>query len=239
MTTECRSAVEGLAQLKAGLELPAHLSASEPYRLEGDFDPNQYFTVLTHLKLAPGYVLDFLYFSDKTGGTPLVYARKSGDAPYTSYADFLASFGEEVTDETAYGTLGHAYDFLQQVQANGSPESYFEHVTLAYLGAHFYLQGNSRYYDTVLLCGSDLQAVEDEVAKYGLELPAEVKEQAAALDFTPLVKMGEGSVTVRTVTFTKWGGFYESVYILNKYNPAEILDVEHRQLIEYDCGLRF
>jgi hypothetical protein len=49
----------------------------------------------------------------------------------------------------------------------------------------------------------------------------------------------EGTVTVRFVTFTKWGGFFESVFVLEGNNPIELIDVQRNRLIQYDCGIVF
>ena len=43
------------------------------------FDINRYFTVLTHLVLEDGYVLDYVYFAPGGDGAPYLYARREGE----------------------------------------------------------------------------------------------------------------------------------------------------------------
>lgn len=240
LAAECRLTVDGATALKKDLQTPDHLSSNEPYRKTSDFDPNQYFKVLTHLSMAPGYVLDYIYFSDSVGGKPLLYARKSESAPFQSYANFLQSYNEEVTDEASYGALGHAYDYLQKVIVDQTPESYLEHVSMGFFGDQFYMALNAQYNDARILCdASDLPGIYQEMKRFNTELPAEVKKSAEQIDFTPTVSMGTNTVTLRIVLFTKWGGFYESIYLLDKNDPSKILDQNHSRLVEYDCGIRF
>jgi hypothetical protein len=85
MNEECRRVIDGINLLK-----------------EGDFKPSQYFEVHNDLRMQPGYVLDYVYFSDDLGGKPLVYARKSYAKPFETYDEYLASINEVQTDERSY-----------------------------------------------------------------------------------------------------------------------------------------
>jgi hypothetical protein len=240
MLNECRTVTDGLYNLKKDLGLPDHFTAENPVRLDSEFDPNQYFQVLKHLKLASGYKLDYIYFNDELGGLPLVYARKSGSAPFQSYSDLLKSFGEEISGERSYVELRHKYDYLERIQIDKTPESYFEFVTLAFLGDQFYLWWHALYNDAIILCDpSDIQFVDAEMKGFELEFPQDVKDRIEDIDFSPIVTVDETSVTVRFVTFTKWGGFFENVYVMDKNNPMQLLDVKFNPLIEYDCGISF
>ena len=99
MLSACRLIVDSLMNLKSELGLPEHFMLDHPRRKPGDFDPNQYFDIFTHLDLTSGYTLDFVYFTDDLGGKPLVYARQTSSTPFRSYEGLLASFGEVITDE--------------------------------------------------------------------------------------------------------------------------------------------
>ena len=240
ISTECRAVVDGLYNLKKDLGLPDHFTEEKPLRLESEFDPNSYFNIFTHLKLASGYKLDYIYFNDELGGLPLVYARKSSSAPFQSYDELLKSFGEEFEGERSYGQLRHKYDYLEKIQIDKTPESYFEFVTLAFLGDQFYLWWHGLYNDAIILCDpSDTQYVDAEMKGFDIEFSQDVKDRIEKIDFNPVVIGGENDVTVRFVTFTKWGGFFENVYVMDKENPMQLLDVKFNPLIEYDCGISF
>lgn len=238
--SECRSVIDGLYTLKMDLGLPDYFTAENPFRQDTDFNPNQYFQVLPHLNITLGYKLDYVYFNDELGGLPLVYARKSNDAPFQSYEELLKSYGEEISGERSYGSLRHSYDYLEQIQIDKSTESYFEFVTLAFLGNQFYLWWHALYNDAKILCDvGDISYVDEEMASFDIEFPQDITDRIEQIDFTPVVLVDDTSVTVRFVTFTKWGGFFENVYVMDKENPSQLLDVQFNPLIEYDCGISF
>lgn len=237
---ECRRVIDGLYNLKGRLEIPEHLEHGSTMPEDSDFDPNSYFQVLTHLKMAPGYLLDYIYFGDELGGLPLVYARKSTVKPFQSYEEFLDSYGDEQSGERSYGSLKYSYEYLNKVEIDGDNESYFEFVALAFLGDQFYLRWHALYNDVKILCdSSDLERVDEDLTNFDLQFPADVTERNPQIDYRPLVLVEEAAVTVRIITFTKWGGFYENVYIMDREDPAQLIDVQFNTLIEYDCGINF
>lgn len=240
MARQCRAIVDGLYTLRKDLGLPERFMSENPSRQPSDFDPNRYFQVFKHLKMRPGYQLDFLYFSDELGGLPLVYARKTGSIPYASYTDFLKLFGEEMSGERSYDHLRHAYDYLEKIQIDSSPDSYFEFTALAFQGNQFYLWWHGLYNDLKILCEpEDIQRVYESLKEFDVEIPQDVKDRIAQIDFSPVVIVGANEVTIRMVTFTKWGGFFENVYVMDKKSPGNLIDVQFNRLIEYDCGISF
>jgi len=240
MANQCRLVVDGLNNLKKDLSLPDHFLSENSFRQPSDFDPNGYFQVLKHLTIAPGHKLDYVYFTDDLGGLPLVYTRKSSDAPFQSYADLLKSFGEEESNERSYDQLQHRYDYLESIEIDNSPESYFEFLSLVFSGDQFYLWWHGLYNDTKILCdSSDIQYVNADLQGFDIEFPQDIKDRIEKIDFSPVVIIGESEVTIRMVTFTKWGGFFESVYVMEKENPNRLLDAQFNPIIEYDCDISF
>lgn len=225
LASECRTVVDGLYNLKQAT----------------DFEPNQYFQILANIKLQPGYKLDYIDFGDDLGAKPLVYARKSGTAPFQTYADFLKSYGQEMSGERSYAELDHSYDYLDRIQIDETPESYYQFVVLALLGDQFNLYWHGLYNDTKILCdSSDMKYVNDDMKSFDIEFPQDVVSRVEKIDFKPVVVIGENTVTVRFITFTKWGGFFEGVYILEKEKePMKLIDAQWHPLIEYDCGIAF
>jgi hypothetical protein len=75
---------------------------------------------------------------------------------------------------------------------------------------------------------------------FGLRMPVTSRLRAAFLhDLEPAVVIGDQTVEVRFVTFTKWGGFYLTTSMLDRSSPHTILDVQKKNLIPYDCGIMF
>lgn len=238
----CRADVDGINAMLSKLEYPQHLYDGDFSRHPEDFDPNQFLTVLTHLHMQEGYVLDYVAFQDGMGGKPLVYARLESDPPYPTYDDFMAAQAEVTPEENSYSALNYSTDYLTHVQVDGSPESYLEYNLLAIYGDQWYLFWHSNYNDAMVLCDpTDLGRANAEASSFGNDtgLPADVKSAAKKLDFTPTVTITETEATVRYVYFTKWGGFIEEVFVLDPANPYTILNHTTTPLVEYNCGVMF
>lgn len=205
------------------------------------FNPQLYFQVLTHLKTKPGYRLDYFLFGDDLGGLPLVYSRKLADRRLENYDEFLTQYGEQQATERSYSGLNHDTDYLQVVQADGSDESYFEYVTLAMLGGQFRLFWHGLYNDYKIMCQtSDIEDIRSDLQDlFDEDLPEDIITRAEEIDFTPIVKVDGDKVVLRYVSFTKWGGFFEEIYTIDKNDPYHIIDYSYNTLIHYDCGVLF
>ena len=239
-TDECRRVIDGLYSLKADLGLPEHFTAENPFRETTDFNPNKYFQVFKHLKIKPGYTLDYVYFQDELGGKPVVYARKTNAAPFQTYEEFLKSYGEEMSGERSYAMLNHVFDYLEQIETDKTPESFYEFVILAFLGDQFYLYWHGLYHDEKILCdSSDMQYVDKDMQGFELEFPQDVKDNIEKIDFESRVLTNDDTVSVRIVLFTKWGGFWENIYVMDKENPLGLRDIQSNWILNYDCGISF
>jgi len=185
------------------------------------FDTNEYFTVLTHLAPEDGYVLDYVYFAPGGGdGAPYLYARREGEPAFANYS--------------AYKTAG-VENYLSHIQVDGTAEGYYELALLSVMGGQFYLSQVFTYNDWVVVSSRERL---DEIIKLINEeytpLTEEQVEAALQLDVTPRVKIGGGKVRVRILVFTKWGGFYERVYTIDRDFPHQMIDKEI-ELVPYNC----
>ena len=224
----CRATVDGMSALTGGLEFPANFQTENPVKTGGEFDVMQYFSVLDRLSMQSGYVLDYVYHYDGMGGYPVLYVRPADQPPYATEAD-LAAAGEKT-------------NFLDYIQTDDTPESYFQFALLALMGNQFYLDWHANYNDTQPVC--DKTDVHDIIASlngdFGYRISIASRVRAALLrDMDPSVVIGEQTVEVRLVTFTKWGGFYLTTYTLSRSSPHTIQDVQDKNLVPYDCGVMF
>jgi len=120
-----------MSALTGGLEFPANFQTENPVKTGSEFDVMQYFRVLDHLSMQPGYVLDYVYRYDGMGGYPVLYVRPAGQPPYATEADLAAG--------------GDSTGYLDFVQTDDTPESYFQFVVLATMGSQFYLFWHANY----------------------------------------------------------------------------------------------
>jgi hypothetical protein len=218
--------------------LPEHLMAPEPARRGDEFDVSEYFSVLDHLSVRDGYIVNWIYRWDTMGGAPCLYSRPVSEPPYRIYADYRDAFGDIASEQDSERFW---YGYLDQVESDGTPEGFFQFVVLRIMGGQFYLSWHDNYNDRIVVC--DHTGVEAALARarnsYDLQIPDSVREDALSLDLAPTVAIGEDTVLVRVVIFTKWGGFIEEKYTLERNFPHSVLQVESDTLMVYDCGFIF
>ena len=224
--------VDELHRLLAGLDMPDYLTAGEPKR-GGEFDVNAYFTVLDHLALESGYVLDYVYYFDGMGGAPVLYVRPEAQPAFATYQDYLAAGGE---DKDCLWC-----NYLDYVHTDDTPEGYFQLTLLRILGDQFYLDWHANYNDALPIC--DARAIEAILenldGEFYQKMSARDYLRAQRLDVTPVVVLEETQVKVSLVIFTKWGGFIRESYTLSRTFPHTVLDFVEEVLLEYDCGVMF
>ncbi len=224
----CRATLDAMSALTGGLEIPANFQTENPIKTGGEFEVMQYFSVLDHLSLQPGYALDYIYHYDGMGGYPVLYVRPADQPPYATEADLAAG--------------GDSRNYLDYVQTDDTPESYFQFVVLAMMGNQFYLYWHANYNDSQIVC--DKAAVNSIVSSlngdFGYRISLASWLRASLLkDVGPSVVLGEQTVEVRLVTFTLWGGFYKEAYTLSRSMPHTIQDVKQKNLVPYECGVMF
>ncbi len=224
----CADTLAALAALRQGLgEIPENLQTESPVEDGTEFDPNQYFTVFTHLSMQEGYTLDFVYTYDWMGGYPTLYARNTEWTPFLSWDDVRP---------------GMDY-YLDHIELDDTPEGYLQYAMLASTAEQFYLFWHANYNDQEVVCSrSALKDILKSLSSsdFGNPITAVEKAQALAIkSIEPAVTLGEETVTVEMVTFTKWGGFYRLTFTIDRSFPHFILDVQQEQLAPYNCGVSF
>jgi len=188
------------------------------------FDANEYFTVLTHLALEDGYVLDYVYFAPGGDGLPRLYAKGKDEPTFANYSEY-----EEARVE----------NYLRHIQVDGTAEGYYELAVLSIMGEQFYLSWHAEYNDWEVVSSRErLAAIIEWVNEKYPPLTEEQVESALQLDVTPRVKFEGDKVRVRILVFTKWGGFYERIYTIDRNFPHHMID-DDIQLIPYNCGIVF
>jgi hypothetical protein len=224
----CAATVEALNALRQGLQQPPeHLLSESAVENGTEFDPNEYFKVFTHLSMEDGYVLDFVYDYDSIGGHPVIFARRMEWEPFNSMADVRPGMD----------------NYLDHVRVDGTPEGYLQYTMLTVTAEQFYLYWHAAYNDMEIVCNPTtvrnyVKAL--QTGRYGNTMTPEARKQALAIkQVEPSVTIGEDTVEVRIVTFTKWGGFYRMTFTISREFPHYVLDVQQEILAPYNCGIAF
>jgi hypothetical protein len=188
------------------------------------FDANEYFTVLSHLAPEDRYVLDYVYYAPDGFGAPYLYARRDNEPKIENYSEYEKDGFE---------------NYLSHIRVDGTAEGYYELVLLKIMGVQFYLYWHAGYYDLEVVSSRErLEEIIESLNERNHSLTDEQAESIMQLDVTPRVIFKGDKVRVRVLVFTKWGGFFERVYTINRNFPHKMIEDEI-QLIPYNCGIVF
>lgn len=225
--------------------IPANLT-TDGLKKGGEFDVNTYFSVLTHLSMAPGYVLDYLYLLGGTAGGPILYIRPANDAPFQTYEEYRLATQANPRPANDQSMIWFVKDEPDQkagnmIKVDGTDEGYFEYALLQTLGNQFYLYGTADINDKRLVCESaELENIITEIQNAGLnQMNAGFLKSARAIDLNPVVKTQANAVLVQFVLFTKWGGFSRDSYLIAHDYPNIVMSFNNEVLLAYQSGARY
>ena len=229
--------VTALTILVRGQRVPDYYRNPEAPKTGEEFDPNRLLDPLTHLHMKPGYMLDFVFDFYGIGGYPIIYAHKTNVARFESFEEFEASPGD-----CNIRSIPVSCHYIDMVDTDGSQEGYFELVLLQILGEQFYLTGDAIYNHLEIIAsqeGLEKIIIMNANEEIGNKLTEEQINAARAIDFTPVVFISNGSVTVRFVYFTYWGGFYDVTVKILLTGPYDFEMIEENNVVPFDCGVAF
>lgn len=249
--SDYQQVVDAFVNLTAHLPIPEHFGAGVSKRMGHEFDVMEYFTILTHLSMQEGYVLDYVYWSCAAKGEPVLYARKMTEKRYETFHEYELARGKFIGSREAYRAFeslhideteldfvkeftAYSNTFLEKVHIDETEQGYFEFVVLKLLGSQFYLWWHANYYDDVIICTKS--ALNQVFAK---NFPENVKKAAREIDVRPRIHMTQREVTVEVVVFTKWGGFYRESFLITREFPHQIHMREPENLVSFWSGVVF
>jgi hypothetical protein len=225
-TSEWQDVVDRVAALRPS-DFPEHLYTGERTRTADEFDVGRYFTVLTHVSMEPGYVLDWVYHIDTLGGEPVLYARRESDPPFRTEADLKQAGGSAI------------WAYASHVRTDDSAQGFFELLVLDIMGAQFYLDWHALYNDIRIVASRS--ALEDILTADGCHEPFSdgFKRNARNLDLEPKIDLRRDDVSVTLVLFTQWGGFLQDSTVYDRAFPHTVLDHSRHALVSYECAIMF
>lgn len=226
--------VEAIKALTRNKRIPDSLFTGVTIEDEDMFDPNLLLQPLENLQLKPGYRLDFVYYYDGLSGLPYLYARQDTAKAVTTYDDYRT-----MCDQAGSGILCNPMD---TILTDGTEASYFQWVLLHTMGQQFYLDWHASYNDQEIIASSAALSrivnIYSDI-QHGSSLTEEQQKQALAINPIPHVSIQESAVSVRVVTFTKWGGFYETIFTLTLEAPHRFISIEKTNLVPFDIDIIF
>lgn len=239
-------------QIKTYQKKAPDLYDEDSKRSVSEFNINHYFDILEKIKLEEAWLADYLYLKDRLGGEPVLIAYPKSKRQ--EYAEIIKKIYDTELEEIRRNSYLEDEDiveqffnkedvnnFLDHVKLDGSEESYLQFVILAALGSQFSLFWHALYNDKEFVCtlkraekiikrinrsNEEMSFMEDDI----------FAEQLKKIDFEPQITINADKVVVRLVFFTKWGGFIEVKYQVEKDFPHKIIGRETEILIDYYCG---
>ena len=235
-TSYWQSIVDSMESLTQNLQLPEDFQKEDAFKTGKEFDVNKYFSVLNHLSMQPGYILDYTYTYNFFGGSPFIYAREVDKSSYLNFSEYKNALGEISSDNIGYRYMDH-------IQIDDTAEGYFQFIVLRIMGRQFYLFWHGGYDDEEIVC--DRATVKNILAE--LSDPNIIwakpdliqKLRARFLKLKPRIEFSADRVLVRVVIFTSWGGFIQKSYSISRNFPHKILQEEEKTLVYYDCMVMF
>jgi len=216
--------VDGIVQLHQNIPGINYRSRCIGPRLPDEFDPNQYLSVLPHLSLVSGYVLDFFYYcdEDRMGCCPIVYVRREEDAPF--------ELADEVFKHKDVNPI------LNYLITDGSPEGWFELAAFSELVGQFYLFWHSLYKRSrILTSQQDLENLIRDIALYDNSVL-----DAKDVDASVVVRMHESSIDVVYCLYSGRRGITQYLASFHRVAPhIRLCQDKELALIPYDDGIRF
>lgn len=229
----CQRDVDAMSTLIQDLQLPTHLLQEDGIKTGEEFDVNRYFSILTHLSMPPGYVLDYVYFFATSGGEPLIYTRPIDQAPFQTVAEYKKAGGKVLLGEAQHS-------FIDSVRVDDTADGFLQFIVLRTMGSQFYQYWHASYYDFRIICDpTGLEALLSQPDEFGQTIPQNVQRAARRLRFEPTVEFADDTVKVQVVIFSKWDGFLRQSYTINREFPHTVLQEDTETLVEYFCGMTY
>lgn len=269
---DCQKTVNGMYELISNLDIPENLMSldyGKAIRWQGDeFDVNEYFNILTSIRMKPGYTLDYVYLAMLGNGSPILYARPINAKRYTTFLEyqqailksgdeqgfFWSRLGDMMHDNTPadFDMKEEDYQRLKQqpfdyIVSDNSQHAYFQWVLLHVLGEQFYLKWHANYDDDVVACSNEhLQQVFEKYNDWSMarnsfnEIADDLALATKDVSFEPEVVRKNGSAEVTLIVFSKWGGLDRVTYEIHLNGRHTFITEKKREkLYEYQTGIRF
>ena len=223
--TNQQSKIDSIKSIQKAIRNPVAIPNYNLDEISNEFDANEYFNILTHLTLAKGYRLGFVW-----NGLPHLYSYQNNRIKdYKMYEEVLKNNNITINDKP----------YLNHIEVDDTAEGYFEFAILATLGEQFLLFGHANYNDVIVVCDSaKIVEIRENISERNLA-PLEISNEKVLCDkLEPMTRIFEGIVSVEFLTFSKWTGFVKKTYFIERYFPHKILNIESEIVQKYNCGTK-
>jgi hypothetical protein len=221
--------------------VPDNLLSANSTKNGMEFDVNADFSVLKHLSMQEGYVLDYIYLSNGADGGPILYVRSTEAEPFKTYDEYKEATHQNPRSASDNSLIWLVKDaktgvFGNKISADGTKDGFFQLALLQALGNQFYLLGGAQINDKRLVCETEeLEKILNEIqTTANVTLTDDFVKSAHDLELKPEISTKETLVTVTFTTFSKYGGFYREIVTMMKTYPNIITDRQSQLILSFD-----
>ncbi len=206
--------------------------------LRKSLDINSYFEIFRHIKVKEDYIFDF-YYSPGPNGCPTLYFAKTEE-----YNPDIRSFysvdaeGYVNLESRPQGRVNSVNEYSKYIELDGSRDSFVEFAILTTVAGQFALKWHANYFDHI-------PVISDGMVDYILEnfwghniTDTDINE-VEKLDTKPRFETDGNNVILTFMFFTKWGGFIERTLIFDTSDGFNVIEIEEKTVLEYNCGIMF
>ena len=234
---------------------PEHFFNDTLYRLDNEFDPMNYFKILKNIRIEPGLVLDYIFFYDTAGGTPLLYTRNSYSKPFTTLEQYKDSLNVELPEMS----MKPKQLFYDKLFIEDSKDGYFEFAIIKIMGGQFYQYWHSLYNDTTIVCNISaakrlLKEMYDEAIRFNElsrgssylnvdtlnkhtdEYYKAILNDIERIDFEPKIALFSDTALIKVIVFSKFGGLFEKTFLISRKYPHEIIQDNTIRILYFSVG---
>ncbi len=198
---------------------------AEINKLKDFFQVKKYFEILENVYMEDGWEIGYKYKRARLGSEPIIIAYKTGNNITEKDDDYKKSSRHE--------------RFLKHVKLDKTPDSYFQYIILKIMASQFALGWHANYNDGEIVCTKAMINNILERTDHLYHFDDDTIKKAKAIDPQTYVELNNEKAIVRTIIFSKWSGFVELKYRVDKEFPHKIIEIEKENLVEYNCGLVF
>ena len=211
---------------------PEHFRHENAIRRGTEFDPNSFFSILTHLKIRNGVTLDYVYRYTGLGGWPCLYVRPQNGERLATFEQYKATYPDGVTQAAR----------LKHIETDASVEALAELMAFVEYHTYFYNRWHDWLHKEIILSDKQMRAVLDKWWKEPASFDTlEPKERAKALatSLSPtLVPSSDGQVDISFVLFAEGQGILERKYTVTTASPHEVVSCTNHVIVTQGAMVR-
>ena len=219
----------GLVRAGVGKVPECFLKGTQDPHVTEAYDPNTMLGALDRVRIAEGYVLDYVYAFDGHGGEPFLYSRPVDQKPLATFDEFSRHTGWEGPDMLLGDepTPESSRPYLQHLSFSNDSAGYLQFAHFVMLARRFYLCWHSDYNERIFLpTRMAIERVISERVSWWKQIDQLMLDE---IDPTPMVALGPDRGVVKLFNYGDDRGF--TFLNIDLRQPNELVGLEDEVIL--------